>query len=237
MISEKILERKKDMNLYFVTMTEYKNDFDSHVAFPVKNIETNLAEQISKAGLRQAHIAETEKFAHSTYFLNCGNEKPYPKETDILLDSRKDVATHDLAPEMRALDIAEKAVEAIEFGTEFIFVNIANPDMVGHTANVPAIITAIETTDRALARIVDVTIKNGGVAIVTADHGNAEINIDQKTGKKHTAHTTSPVPLIVTNTEYKAINGDLSGVAPSILDMYKIKVPKVMNGKRVISKK
>ena len=188
MISEKILDKKMEMNLCFVTMTEYKKGFDAPVAFPVKNIETNLADQISKAGFSQAHVAETEKFSHATYFLNCGTEKPYPNEKHILLDSRKDVATHDLAPEMRALDIAEKVAEEIEMGTEFIFVNIANPDMVGRTANVGAIITAIETTDQALELIVNATLKKDGVVIITADHGNAELNKEED-GAPHTAHS------------------------------------------------
>ena len=230
MISEKILDKKLDMNLCFTTMTEYKNGFDAHVAFPVKNVETNLAEQVSKAGFSQAHIAETEKFSHATYFLNCGKEEPYPKEIHILLDSRKDVATHDLAPEMRALDIAEKTVEMIESGTEFIFVNIANPDMVGHTANVPAIITAIETTDKALALIVESTIKHGGVAIVTADHGNAEVNREED-GSLHIAHTCNLVPCIITDSTVSLKKeGTLADLAPTVLDYFGIEKPKQMTG-------
>ena len=232
-ISEKVLEKKSDMNLCFVTMTEYKQGLDSLIAFPVKNIETNLAEQISKAGFSQAHMAETEKFPHATYYLNCGREAPYPKEIQIILDSKKDVATHDLAPGMRALDIAEKVVGEIESGTDFIFVNIANPDMVGHTANVPAIISALETTDKALALIVDSTMKNGGIAIVTADHGNAEIN-KEKDGSPHTAHTCSLVPCIITDKEINLNEkGALADIAPTVLDYFGIEKPKQMTGENL----
>ncbi|MBX4210951.1 2,3-bisphosphoglycerate-independent phosphoglycerate mutase, partial [Candidatus Parcubacteria bacterium] len=152
MLSKKILERTGKHNLKFVTLTEYSPEYKVDVAFPTIAIETTLAAEISKAGMTQAHIAETEKFPHATYFLNGGREKPHDGETHELLQSRKDVPTHDLAPKMRAEGIADKAILHIEKGTDFIFINFANPDMVGHTANVPAIIEAIEEVDTQLGR-------------------------------------------------------------------------------------
>ncbi len=235
MLSEKILEHKELMNLCFVTMTQYKQGLDAHIAFPIKNIETTLAEQVSLAGYSQAHIAETEKFPHATYFLNGGKEDPHPNEEHILLDSRKDVSTHDLAPEMRALDIAEKAKESLQKGTEFLFINIANPDMVGHTANVPAIITAIETTDKALQIIVESTLAQGGVAIVTADHGNAELN-KEADGSPHTAHTYNLVPCIITDMDIQLQKnqGTIADLAPTVLEYLEITKPESMTGQSLV---
>jgi 2,3-bisphosphoglycerate-independent phosphoglycerate mutase len=234
MISQKILEKKKKKNLFFVSMTQYDKRLKTEVAFSPIKIDTTLAKEISKAKLSQTHIAETEKFAHATYFLNGGEQKPYKKEKHILIDSRKDVATHDLAPEMKAKEIADATIKELEKGTDFIFVNFANPDMVGHTGNEKAIKTAIEVTDKELGRILEVAEKKGVVSIITADHGNAELNIDPKTGEKHTAHTTNPVPFIVTNKKIKVSNGELSGIAPTVLNILGVKIPKVMNGKKLI---
>jgi 2,3-bisphosphoglycerate-independent phosphoglycerate mutase len=234
-ISQKILERAKKDNLCFVTMTEYDSTFTANVAFPPVAIETTLAKEISKAGLSQAHIAETEKFPHATYFLNGGVEKPYKGEKHILLDSRKDVKTHDLAPEMRAEAIADKAIEEIRKGTNFIFINFANADMVGHTANVPAIVKALETTDRELGRVLEALNINGGQAFITADHGNAEINFDKKAKVKHTSHTTSPVSAILTNKmEQLRKNGTLADITPTILEILGIKQPKSMSGQSLL---
>ncbi len=230
MLSHKILDLPKNKNIYFATMTEYSVDFDCPVAYPPIKVETTLGSEIEGAGLRQARIAETEKFAHATYFLNCGREKPYNNETDILLDSRKDVKTHDEAPEMRAEDIARKAIQEIEAGTDFIFINFANADMVGHTANVPSIIKAVETVDTALGSVIDRLTALGGVAIITADHGNAEINIDPLTGLKHTAHTTSPVPCIITDKSLVIHDGGLADLAPTVLKLFGRKTPKNMSG-------
>lgn len=234
-ISKKILEKVKKDNLCFVTLTEYDKTFKSEVAFPVVEIETTLAREISKAGLKQAHIAETEKFPHATYFLNGGIEKPYKGEVHVLLDSRKDVPTHDLAPEMRAEAIADKAIEQIKKGVDFIFINFANPDMVGHTANVSAIITAVETVDRELGRVLEALHKNGGTAFVTADHGNAEVNFDVKAKVKHTSHTINPVPAILTNQETKMRpGGTLADITPTILQILKIGKPKTMSGESLL---
>ena len=237
MLSEKMIARAKTDNILFVTLTEYSSDFDCAVVFNPTKIETTLGQEVAKAGLEQAHIAETEKFAHATYFLNGGREKPYDKERDILLPSRKDVKTHDLAPEMRAEAIAAAAIVEIKKGTPFIFINFANPDMVGHTANVPAIITAIETVDTQLKRVITALTEADGQAIIIADHGNAEINIDPVTGTKHTSHTTSPVPCILTSHDYKLKDGGLSDVAPTILDLLGIPKPKQMSGNSLLLKK
>jgi 2,3-bisphosphoglycerate-independent phosphoglycerate mutase len=238
MLTRAIIEKTKAEDVCFATMTEYGVEFKCLVAFPPEKVEVTLGKEISDAGLSQAHIAETEKFAHATYFLNCGREMPYTGEEDILLPSRKDVPTHDLAPEMRAEAIADKAIEQIEKGTNFIFINFANADMVGHTANVPAIITAVQTVDTQLGRVVSALTARGGVAFVTADHGNAEQNIDPQTGNKHTSHTTNPVPAIVTETgvTLRTEGGALYDVAPTILDIFGISKPDVMTGVSLISK-
>jgi len=234
-LSEKVLSVAADKNICFVTLTEYKAEFKCLVAFPPLKIETTLAKEISKAGLTQAHIAETEKFPHATYFLNGGVEKPYPGEKHIMLESRKDVPTHDLAPKMRAEAIADKAIEEINQGVDFIFINFANPDMVGHTANVAAIVEAIEEVDRQLERVVEALLARGGVALITADHGNAEVNIDPQTGEKHTSHTINPVPVIVTSPNHALRSGSLVDIAPTILSLLAVDVPKAMTGKSLIS--
>jgi 2,3-bisphosphoglycerate-independent phosphoglycerate mutase len=234
MLSQKILEKKKKLNLFFATMTRYDKKLKTEVAFLPVKIETTLAKEVSKASLSQSHIAETEKFAHATYFLNGGEQKKYKKEKHVLLDSRKDVATHDLAPEMKAKEIADETINEIENGKNFIFVNFANADMVGHTANKAAIKIAIEVVDKELGRIVGACEKVGATAVITADHGNAEINVDQKTGEKHTAHTENPVPFIVTDKKVKVISGGLSGIAPTVLNLLGLKIPKIMDGKRLI---
>ena len=237
MLTKKIIERTKEMDLCLVTMTEYSAEFKCLVAFPPMTIEVTLASEISKAGLTQAHIAETEKFPHATYFLNGGKEAPNPGETHEMLPSRKDVPTHDLAPKMRAEAIADKALEFIENKTDFIFINFANPDMVGHTANVPAIIEALEETDKQLGRVVMGMQKVGGVVFITADHGNAELNVDQETGVKHTSHTTNPVPAIITD---KALamrpTGGLCDVTPTVLALLGVKQPKEMTGQSLLKK-
>jgi 2,3-bisphosphoglycerate-independent phosphoglycerate mutase len=189
-----------------------------------------LAKVISENGLSQVHVAETEKFAHATYFLNGGKEFVYKNEEDILVQSRKDIKTYDEAPKMSAKEIADKAIEKIKQGVDFTFINFANPDMVGHTAVVPAIIEAIEETDTQLGRVIEAIIDNNGVVIVTADHGNAEINIDLVTGFKHTAHTTSLVPCILVGEDKPLRNGTLADLAPTIFKIYGIEKPKEMTG-------
>jgi len=215
-------------------MTEYDNTFKADVAFPPQEIQTTLATEISRAGLTQAHVAETEKFPHATYFLNGGRQEPHEGEVHVLVPSRKDVKTHDLAPKMMAKEIADKAIEEINKGVDFLFVNFANADMVGHTANVPAIIEGLEAMDQELKRVVEEIENKGGIAVVTADHGNAELNVDQETGEMHTAHTLNPVPFIVTSTEYKLVDGTLADVAPTVLKLMNLSQPESMTGKSLL---
>jgi 2,3-bisphosphoglycerate-independent phosphoglycerate mutase len=221
------------MNLSFCTLTEYHPDLKAHVAFAPSKIDTTLAAEIANAGLTQAHIAETEKYPHATYFLNGGQEAPHTGEEFVLIESRKDVLTHDLAPEMRAKEIADAAIMRIENGVDFIFINFANADMVGHTAKKPAIITAVETVDRELGRVIGALKERGGIAFVTADHGNAEVNIDQHTHEKHTAHTLNQVPAIITETGHTMHSGSLADIAPTILDLYNLPIPAAMTGKKL----
>lgn len=236
MLSEKILEKSKELNLFFVTLTEYDKNLDAVVAFAPITLKTTLANEISEAGLSQAHIAETEKFAHATYFLNGGRETPHKREEHILIPSRKDIKTHDEAPEMQAEAIADKAIIEIENGTDFIFINFANPDMIGHTANYPAMIKAIETVDQQLQRVIEKLLEKNGVAFVTADHGNSELAIDPISGENHTAHTTNLVPAILTDTSISLEKGGLADIAPTILDLFDLKIPESMSGISLIRK-
>jgi len=231
MLSSKIVEHAQKKDLCFVTLTEYDKGIPAHVAFPPIEITTTLAKEISDAGRTQAHIAETEKYAHATFFLNCCHELPYPLEEHILVPSRKDVLTHDLAPKMRAEEIADKAISCIEKGTDFIFINFANPDMVGHTGNKEALHIALAEVDAQLKRVVEAALSHGGSVLVTADHGNAEENINYATGEIHTAHTTNQVPVIVTTHEETLADGTLADVAPTILHMMHLPQPAVMTGK------
>jgi 2,3-bisphosphoglycerate-independent phosphoglycerate mutase len=230
MITQKLIERQEKENIKIVTLTEYNPEFKCRVAYAPSCVEATLAEELSKAGRKQAHIAETEKFPHVTYFFNGGREKPYEGEEHILLASRKDIKTHDEAPEMRAEAIADAAIKEINKGTDFILINFANPDMVGHTANVPAIIKAVETVDTQLGKIIHEVDRVGGVAFITADHGNAEVNVDQVTGTKHTAHTTNPVPAILTSMDFTIKDGGLADIAPTILFLLGAKKADKMKG-------
>jgi len=217
-------------NILFGTMTEYASDITPHVAFPPFRPKHTLASVISAAGLSQVHIAETEKYAHATYFLNGGREEPHPHEEHVLIESRKDVAMHDQAPEMRAKEIADAAVERIERGVDFVFLNFANADMVGHTANRAALETALAAADTALGRVIDAITARGGVCFVTADHGNAECVIDPVSGERHTAHTTNPVPAILTDNGYELQSGGLPDIAPTLLSVMGLPVPNEMTG-------
>jgi 2,3-bisphosphoglycerate-independent phosphoglycerate mutase len=173
-----------------------------------------------------------------TFFFNGGRQTPHAGEQHFLIESRRDVPTHDLAPEMRAREIADKAIERISAGDDFLVVNFANADMVGHTANQSAIITAVETVDRELKRVCEAVLKAGGVAIITADHGNAEQNVDPTTGEKHTAHTTNLVPFILVShlksLNLKPFNASLANIAPTILELMHIKKPASMTGESLI---
>jgi 2,3-bisphosphoglycerate-independent phosphoglycerate mutase len=190
---------------------------------------------ISDAGLRQLHVAETEKYAHVTYFLNGGNEAPYPNEDRALVPSPK-VATYDLQPEMSADGVADKTIDGIEAGYPFIVLNFANPDMVGHTGVLDAAVTAVETVDRDIGRIVDAADKAGYVVVITTDHGNAEEMVDEN-GQPKTAHTTNRVPVVVTGaSEVTSLRdgGRLSDVAPTVLELLGLTPPPEMTARSLI---
>jgi len=230
MLSQRVIARAGGLNLCFVTMTEYDKNFDCLVAFPPERTETSLAAEISAAGLSQSHIAETDKYAHLTFFFNCGREQPHNNEKFILIDTRKDVRTHDQAPEMRAARIADAAVKEINSGVNFVAINFANPDMVGHTGNFSATVKAVETVDQELKRVVETALNNQAAVLITADHGNAEINFDEKNQQRHTAHTTSRVPAILIVNDEQLHSGTLADIAPTILKLLEIKKPASMTG-------
>lgn len=234
-LSERILQRKKSQDLFFMTMTEYDKNFEAVTAFPPLRADTCLAAEIAKAGLRQDHIAETEKYPHVTYFFNGGREEPHEGERHIMIKSRGDVKTHDLAPRMRAKEVADKAVLSMADGIEFIVINFANADMVGHTANVPAIIEAVEEVDRQLEKIWRAAKKNHYTVVITSDHGNAELNLHEDGQTKHTAHTNNTVPIIAAIKNKEIKNGDLSDLAPTILKLFGLPVPSGMTGKNLLS--
>jgi 2,3-bisphosphoglycerate-independent phosphoglycerate mutase len=187
------------------------------------------------AGRTQLRMAETEKYPHVTYFLNGGEETPYPGEDRIMVPSPK-VATYDLQPEMSAPELAAKAVEAInEEKYDLIVLNFANPDMVGHTGRLPAAIKAVETVDTALGRIADAVQRQGGALLVTADHGNCEMMRDPETGGPHTAHTTNPVPVLVIGGGAKTLHdGRLADIAPTLLDLMDLPQPREMTGESLL---
>lgn len=217
----------------FVSLTEYKSDFDVPVAFPSERLNNVFGAYISGLGMRQLRIAETEKYAHVTFFFNGGEETPFEGEDRILVNS-PDVATYDLQPEMNALELTDKLVEAIESRQyDAIICNYANPDMVGHTGNFAATVKAIEALDKCLGRVQKALAKAGGEMLVTADHGNAELMRGEGTGQAHTAHTTNPVPLIYVGRPANFIidHGALSDVAPTMLYLMGLPSPNEMNGK------
>lgn len=222
-------------NLYFVTMTEYDGELDAPVAFPEEMLTNTLAEVVSNSGMKQFHIAETEKYAHVTYFMNGGKETPFPGEDRLLVPSPK-VATYDTQPEMSALEVTNRTVDAIESGAyDLIIMNFANADMLGHTGFYEATVTAIEYLDGCIDKTIQATLDAGGVALMTADHGNAEFEIDSE-GNVVTAHTTNPVPLLVCGLEDIELKdgGGLSDIAPTILEIMGLPVPDEMTGKSLV---
>ena len=218
-----------------VTLTRYRDDFDAPVAFAEQEVEGTLAEVLAEAGRKQLHIAETEKYAHVTYFFNGGREEEWPGEERILVPSPRDVPSYDYKPEMSAVEVTDRFVEAIQSGDfSFAVLNFANPDMVGHTGSIPAAVKAVETVDSCLGRVVDVVERRGGVCLITADHGNAEQMIDVG-GSPHTAHTTNPVPLVLTDTNASLSSGELADLAPTALALLRLDKPLQMTGKNLIS--
>lgn len=229
-------ETKKDLDLYYVCMTSYDETMPNvHIAFKKEELKNTFGEYISKQGLTQLRIAETEKYAHVTFFFNGGEEKQYEGEDRILVPSPK-VETYDLQPEMSAPEVTEKVLEAINSKKyDCIILNYANPDMVGHTGSLEAAIKAIETVDNCVGKVVEAVEAEEGVLLITADHGNAEQMVDYKTGEPHTAHTTNPVPLILVGMENaKLKEGKLADLAPTMLEIMGLEKPQEMTGESII---
>jgi len=225
-------------NLQYVMMTAYEEGLDAAVAYRADEVEMPLARVISEQGLRQFHTAETEKYAHVTYFINGRRETPFPGEDRLLVPSPK-VPTYDLQPEMSATGVTDTAVEHIRSGIyDLVVMNYANADMVGHTGVLEAAIKAVETVDTGVGRVVEATLAMGGGLLITADHGNAEQLIDYETGKPFTAHTTFPVPLYLVVPQLAQVrlrnDGILADVAPTILDVLHIPQPRDMTGRTLI---
>jgi 2,3-bisphosphoglycerate-independent phosphoglycerate mutase len=233
--ARQLSEKLGELGVDLTTMTRYRDDLDFPVVFPEQEVEQVLAEVLSAHGIRQLHAAETEKYAHVTYFLDGGREQPFAGEERILVDSPRDVPSYDHKPEMSATEVADRVAGAIDDdGYGFVIVNFANPDMVGHTGVIPAVVKAVETTDTCLGQVVDAVERAGGVSIVIADHGNAEKLLQEDGVSPHTAHTTNPVPVILTASGATLCDGELADVAPTVLALLGIEVPSVMTGKNLV---
>jgi 2,3-bisphosphoglycerate-independent phosphoglycerate mutase len=230
-LTQKLLENGFDLT----TMTRYRGDFDCPVAFEEQNVHETMAELLAEHGLRQLHAAETEKYAHVTYFFNGGREEEWTGETRILVPSPRDVGTYDEKPEMSADEVADRLDEALEQdGYSFAVVNFANPDMVGHSGVIPAVVKAVETADRCLGRVVETVQRLEGVLLITADHGNAEQMLESDGTSPHTAHTTNPVPLIVTDPDTRLREGgELKDLAPTAIHYLGLTKPLQMSGENL----
>ncbi|PCI23262.1 MAG: phosphoglycerate mutase (2,3-diphosphoglycerate-independent) [Piscirickettsiaceae bacterium] len=220
----------------FVCLTEYHENFDLPVAYLPQTITNSFGEVLAEKGQRQLRIAETEKYAHVTFFFNGGVDTPYPGEDRILIPS-PDVKTYDLQPEMNAPELTDKLVEAIlSEQYDAIITNYANCDMVGHTGNFAAAVRAVETVDASIGRVVAAVKNVGGEIFITADHGNAEQMVDPKTGQTHTAHTTNPVPFLYVGRSATLMStGNLADVSPTLLKAMGVEVPKEMTGHSLLN--
>jgi 2,3-bisphosphoglycerate-independent phosphoglycerate mutase len=231
--TQKLLEAGVDIT----TMTKYRGDLGAPVVFSEQDVQETLAEVLSEHDLRQLHVAETEKYAHVTYFFNGGREAEWSGEKRVLVPSPRDVPSYDHKPEMSAAQVTDRFVE--ELGAErygFAVVNFANPDMVGHTGSIPATVKAVETVDRCLGEVIEAVGRHNGVALVTADHGNAEQMLERDGTSPHTAHTTNPVPLIVTSPDLAlADGGALADLVPTVLRLLDLEQPLQMTGKLLTS--
>ena len=231
---DKLKRKRGFLPLHFVCTTEYDATMPNvSVAFPHEKLKNIFGEYLSKLGLTQLRIAETEKYAHVTFFFNGGQEEVFPGEDRCLIPSPK-VATYDLKPEMSAPAITEEAIRRIESGKyDVIILNFANCDMVGHTGVFEAAVEAVETVDTCVARVVNATTDLGGVALITADHGNADQMLDEN-GQPFTAHTTNPVPFCIVGAAVRLRDGRLADIAPTMLDLMGLNQPEEMDGKTLI---
>jgi 2,3-bisphosphoglycerate-independent phosphoglycerate mutase len=234
--ARQLTERLLASGFDVTTMTRYRDDFPCPVAFEEQQVSETLAEVLAAAGAPQLHAAETEKYAHVTYFFNGGKEDPWPGEDRVLVPSPRDVPSYDHKPEMAAPELADRFVQGIDAGEyRYAVVNFANPDMVGHTGSIPAVTKAVETVDECLGRVVEAVARKGGISLVTADHGNAEQMLEADGVSPHTAHTTNPVPLVVTNRELELVDGgELSDLAPTALGLLQLAKPLQMTGKSLL---
>ena len=228
-------ERDENLKIPFATFSQYEEGMNALVAFPPESIKNTLGQIIADKGLTQLRIAETEKYAHVTFFFNGGVEEQFAGEDRILVPSPK-VATYDLQPEMSAIEVTDKVVEAIKSKKyDFIILNYANCDMVGHTGVFDAVVKAVETTDTCVGRFVDAIREVGGEVCITADHGNADIMMDYANHQPFTKHTTNPVPFIVVSDRVKAVkDGALCDIAPTLLTLAGIEIPKEMTGNSLV---
>jgi 2,3-bisphosphoglycerate-independent phosphoglycerate mutase len=229
----KLIEAGADIT----TMTRYRADLEVPVVFPEQEVRETLAEILSEHRVRQLHVAETEKYAHVTYFFNGGREAEWDGEARILVPSPRDVPSYDHKPEMSAHEVTRRFVDELDRdGYGFAVVNFANPDMVGHTGSIPAAVKAVETVDDCLGEVIEAVERAGGVSLVTADHGNAEQMLEADGESLHTAHTTNPVPLIVTDPEVTLRDtGELADLVPTVLGFLGFKQPLQMTGKPLTS--
>jgi 2,3-bisphosphoglycerate-independent phosphoglycerate mutase len=225
----------------YCCMTLYAADLGLPVAFPKPALERIFPELLAEAGLRQLRCAETEKYAHVTYFFNGGEERVYPGEERVLVPSPREVATYDQKPEMSAAKVAEEVATRLDGGTfDFVLVNFANPDMVGHTGMLGPAIAAVEAVDVGVGKIVDAAQRRGAAVIITADHGNCETMVDPVTGQPHTAHTTNPVPFLLVDDTRKTARlrdgGMLCDVAPTLLELMGLPQPPEMTGRSLLDR-
>ncbi|MDR5588829.1 MULTISPECIES: 2,3-bisphosphoglycerate-independent phosphoglycerate mutase [Clostridium] len=242
-INDKVFDgfKRETLNLTFVTMTQYDKTLEGvEVAYKPQTLANTLGEYVSSKGLNQLRIAETEKYAHVTFFFNGGVEKENPGEERVVIPSPK-VATYDLKPEMSAYEVTDELLNRLDSDKyDMVILNFANPDMVGHTGVIPAAVKAIESVDECLGKIANKMLEKDGCLFITADHGNAETMIDFSTGNPFTAHTIDPVPFVwvANNTEGKTIkDGKLADIAPTMLNQLGLEVPAEMTGKNLVTTK
>jgi len=223
-----------DAGFDLTTMTRYSDELDCPVVFAEQTVSNTIAEILSEHGLRQLHVAETEKYAHVTYFFNGGIEEEWPGEARILVPSPREVPSYDKKPEMSAAEVADRFCAEIGDGYRFAVLNFANPDMVGHTGVIPAVVRAVEETDRCLGRVVERVTELGGVCLITADHGNAEQLLEADGTSPHTAHTTNRVPLVVTAAGELRDGGELADLIPTALELLGLDPPPEMSGRGLL---